>query len=391
LAGIWIPPVSALLALLIIYPLWGWRRLHAIHRAISDELTRFASESGIPLRTAPAGLDPAGRSALALSTSIARLRDLNQFVSDTIEGVADPLIVTSMAGEVLLANRRAQSILGEVEPKIIAHMVGQAQQEDLILDDGRAFSPRATPLTSARGEQRGWILLLADITAIRLAERDREEALEFLSHDMRSPQAAIITLLESDGGAMIPKEMTNKLAEHARRTLRLADDFVQLARLRSTRFEPEETDLCDSVAEARDAVWPFASRKAIRIASTGLDEPHWVLGERHALTRAVLNLLDNAVKFSPNGTMVHCALEEVADQEGRWCKLSIRDSGPGISAEDRSRLFRRFGPVKNGSGATPGVGLGLNYARVVAERHGGTLNYAPAPSGGAYFILSLPI
>lgn len=392
LAGIWIPPVSALLALLIIYPLWGWRRLHAIHRAISEELTRFANESGVPLKTAPAGLDPAGRSALALSTSIARLRDLNQFVSDTIEGVADPLIVTSMAGEVLLANGRAQAILGDIlDPAIIARMVGQVEQEDLVLDDGRTFSPRATPLTSSRGEQRGWILLLANITAIRIAERDREEALEFLSHDMRAPQAAIITLLESDAGVRVPSELASKLAGHARRTLRLADDFVQLARLRSTRFEPEETDLCDSLAEALDAVWPFATRKAVRFASTGSDRPHCVMGERHALTRALLNLLDNAVKFSPSGTTVHCAIEEVADGTDHWCRLTIRDAGPGVLAANRSRLFRRFGPVENGSGATPGVGLGLNYAWLVAERHGGTLSYAPGQTGGACFTLSLPI
>ncbi len=386
LGGIWIPPASALLALLIIYPLWGWRRLHAIHRAMSDELLRFANESGVPLKTAPDGLDPAGRSALALSTSIARLRDLKQFVSDTIEGVSDPLIVATISGEVLLANNRARPLIGEaLDPAAIARLVGQTGEQDLVLPDGRSFSPRSTPLTGARGEQRGWILLLAEITAIRAAERDREEALEFLSHDMRSPQAAIIALLEGESGKAVPDDLAARIAGHARRTLRLADDFVQLARLRGAEFEPEETDLRDSLAEASDAVWPAAARKGVRVRVSGVDAPCCVMGERHALTRALLNLVDNAVKFSPEGAEVRCVLDQVADRSGRWHRLTIEDAGPGISAERLSRLFRRFGPIAGG-----GAGLGLSYARAVAERHGGVLEYGPADAGGARFTLRLP-
>lgn len=392
LAGIWVPPVSALLALLIVYPLWGWRRLHAIHRAMSDELFRFASESGVPLTTARAGLDPAGHSALALSTSIARLRDIKQFVSDTIEGVSDPLIVTTLSGEMLLANRRAQSLIdGGLDPSTIAGLLQEPAQEDLILPDGRSFSPRTTPLTGALREQRGWIVLLVEISAIRAAERDREEAIEFLSHDMRSPQAAIISLLESEIGRSVPADLAARLAGHAWRTLRLADDFVQLARLRGTDFDPEETDLRDSLAEAGDAVWPHAARKRVRVVAPEIGESCCIMGERHALTRALLNLLDNAVKFSPVDAEVRCRVEETVDQGRRWYALSIEDRGPGIPPERLTRLFGRFGAVDNGGpGTIAGAGLGLSYARAVAERHGGFLLYSPAKSGGARFTLRLP-
>lgn len=390
-AGIWIPPASALLGLLIIYPLWGWRRLHAIHRAMSEELIRFASESGVPLRPAPAGLDPAGNSALALSTSIARLRDLKQLVSDTIEGVADPLVVTTTDGKILLANARALSLIGTaLDRATIARLATMPSDEDLVLPDGRSFSPRATPLTGARGEQRGWILLLAEITAIRAAERDREEALEFLSHDMRSPQAAIVALLEGELGRAVPPGLSERLASHARRTLRLADDFVQLARLNGSAFAPEETDLGDSLAEACDAVWPAAERKGVRVTTSGTEAQYCVMGERHALTRALLNLLDNAVKFSPERAEVHCMIEQIGEP-GRLHRLTIRDSGPGIAPERLSRLFGRFGPVANrGKNAPAGAGLGLSYARATAERHGGRLIYSPVETGGARFTLELP-
>lgn len=389
IAGIWIPPVSALLALALVYPLWGWRRLSAIHRAMSDELTRFAADSALA-PSAPVGLDPTGSNALALSSSIARLRDLKQFVADTIEGVADPLIVTTLAGDVLLANQPAQLLLdGQIGPPEVMRLIRDPQAQDLTLSDGRSFSPRKTPLTGARAEQRGWILLLADITAIRAAERDREAAIEFLSHDMRSPQAAIVALVEGDPGKGIPESLARRIAGHARRTLRLADDFVQFARLEIAAFQPEEIDLADCLAEASDAVWPLANAKGVRVLVDTGEEPHCVQGEHQALTRTLLNLLDNAVKFSPEGGEVQCILEEVMEDGVRWQRIEIRDAGPGVPAEQVPWLFQRFGPTsRDRKGLSSG--LGLAYARSVAERHDGTLVYRGAPGGGACFVLVLP-
>jgi len=389
LAGIWIPPVAALLTLALVYPLWGWRRLSAIHRAMSDELTRFGADSVIA-PSAPVGLDPAGSNALALSSSIARLRDLKQFVADTIEGVADPLIVTTLSGEVLLANQPAQLLLdGPLDLSEVTRLIRAPLVEDLTLSDGRSFSPRKTPLTGARAEQRGWILLLADITAIRTAERDREAAIEFLSHDMRSPQAAIVALVEGEPGKDIPESLARRIAGHARRTLRLADDFVQFARLESAAFQPEEIDVADCLAEASDAIWPLANAKGVRVVVDAGEEAHCVQGEHQALTRTLLNLLDNAVKFSPEGGEVHCTLEEVVEEGATWQRIEIRDAGSGVPSEQLPWLFERFGPTsKEKKGLS--AGLGLAYARTVAERHHGVLVYRAAPDGGACFTLILP-
>lgn len=389
LAGIWIPPVSALLALALVYPLWGWRRLSAIHRAMSDELTRFGADSAIA-PSAPVGLDPTGSNALALSSSIARLRDLKQFVADTIEGVADPLIVTTLSGEVLLANQPAQLLLdGPLDLSEVARLIQEPPAEDLRLSDGRSFSPRKTALTGATAEQRGWILLLADISAIRAAERDREVAIEFLSHDMRSPQAAIVALVEGEPGKDIPDSLARRLTGHARRTLRLAEDFVQFARLETAAFQPEEIDVADCLAEASDAVWPLANAKGVRVVVDAGLEPHCIQGEHQALTRTLLNLLDNAVKFSPEGGEVHCTLEAVTEEGARWQRVEVRDAGSGVPAEQLPWLFERFGPTsKEKKGLS--AGLGLAYARTVAERHNGVLVYRAAPGGGACFTLVLP-
>ena len=384
--GLWLPPAPALIGLLLVYPLWGWRRLQTVDSAIARELALFAGD--VP--AARAFPDSADGHAAQLSSSIALLRDLRRLIGDTIEGVGDPLVVTAMDGTLLLANRAAHALLGDdIVGTPAEGLLGRLLGEPISFDalpaevtpaNGRTYSLRRTRLSAADGAQRGWILLLAEITAIRDAERDREQALEFLSHDMRAPQASILNLL-GDTAPLTP-ELASRIATHARRTLMLADDFVQLARLGNTPFDAEETDLCDALAEAQDAVWPQAAPRGVRIVATGTDAPCCVLGEGHALRRALVNLLDNAVKFSPDGGEIRCA---IGQSQGRIA-LSIEDHGPGVVPERLSDLFGRFGAIAP-RGSAPTSGLGLAYVHAVAERHGATIDHHAVAPHGARFVL----
>jgi CHASE2 domain-containing sensor protein/signal transduction histidine kinase len=389
--GWWLPPGAALVGLLIVYPLWGWRRLQAVDHAISRELDLFITDDQAGRPAQPARLDPAGRGAAQLSSSIAALRNLKQLISDTLEGVSDPLIVTGRSGDIVLANRAGQMLVAEgaLRPLLAGQAVGGDAPAVLELADGRSFSPRISPLRDAHGHAHGSILLLAEITAIRQAEREREAALEFLSHDMRAPQSAILTLLEGSAAAPLPGDLSARLAYHARRTLGLADDFVQLARLRTTAFDPRETDLGDALAEAMDALWPQASARKVRVVRLGMREPCCVLGEHDSLTRALTNLIDNAVKFSPEGAEVRCTLTRFGDRQAPWAEVSIEDRGAGVDGERLEALFERFGHTRQ-QGAAPSAGLGLAYVRAVAARHGGEVRHAPATPSGACFVLGLP-
>jgi signal transduction histidine kinase len=240
-------------------------------------------------------------------------------------------------------------------------------------------------LRSGEDVQRGWILLMADITAIRAAERERAEAIEFLSHDMRSPQAAIVTLLESGEGAGVPPAIAARLIGHARRTLALADNFVQLARLRATRYAPEEVDLADIAIEAADALWSTAARRGVRIVTDGTDRPSLLSGEHDALLRALVNLIDNAVRFSPDGGTVLCRIEAA----GGRILCSVEDEGPGVLADRAGTLFGRFGPTTGERGGLSS-GLGLAYVRSATERHGGDVRYETREPCGARFLITLP-
>jgi CHASE2 domain-containing sensor protein len=397
LGGLWLPPAPMLIGLLMVYPLWGWRRLQAVDRAIGEELALFAGE---PMPVPPSAppmprLDPIGGQTERLRASIAWMRDLRTLVVDTIEGVDDPLLVTGLDHKVLLANRPAQGLFGS-DPAgqsltgLLGRIVGEgvrpdALPEEIIGRDGRTFSLRRSQLRSGEDVQRGWILLMADITAIRAAEHERAEAIEFLSHDMRSPQAAIITLLESKEGASLPRTIVGRVIGHARRTLALADNFVQLARLRATRHTPEEVDFSDVVIEAADALWSVAAQRGITITTEGTDRPCPLPGEHFTLLRALVNLIDNAVRFSPDRGVVRCRIETSGDH----ISCMIEDEGAGVPADRTATLFDRFGPVASGRSG-PSSGLGLAYVRSVAERHGGTVRYEARMPHGARFVITLP-
>jgi len=318
-------------------------------------------------------------------------------MSDTIESVADPLLVTDLDDAIVLANRptaalsgkplvglRAAALLGEISGLPVSP---DALPDELNVGE-RVFSLRRSPLRDSNGAQRGWILQLLELTAVRAAENEREAALQFLSHDMRSPQSSIISLLEQYRDAIDHPDLADRITGLAWRTLTLADNFVQLARVEAAAFNPEEIDLGEVLTEAADDLWSQASKRDVRIALDGIDQPHYLLAERDTLRRALVNLIDNAVKFSPEGGTVRCTVATV--DGGRFVECVIADEGPGMSAERRANPFRRYGAHQAAPGSRYSVGLGLAYVGAAVARHGGEIACAPNTPHGTRFTLRFP-
>lgn len=216
--------------------------------------------------------------------------------------------------------------------------------------------------------------------AAAAAARQREQVLELLSHDIRSPQSSILALLET---STADPGLTGKIAAYARRTLDLADNFVHLAKAEDGALTFELLDLSALTIEALDDLWPMADRATVRLAAQGADDEHLVLGDRSLLSRALLNLIDNAIKHSPAGGVVVAALSRV---DGK-IYLAITDQGPGLDEDEQATLFKRFGRTADG---TRGVGLGLTLVDEVATRHGGSITCVSRPGEGATFVLILP-
>src|SRR5690606_6139600 len=169
-----------------------------------------------------------------------------------------------------------------------------------------------------------------DITGIRRVERRREEALRFISHDMRAPQNSILALVALNQDAHDPerqRQAFERIEHLAHRTLRLLDSFTYLARAESAELTWTELDLADLLQEAVDDFWAPASRRSIALSVRQPLASARLAGDHAMLSRAVGNLVDNAVKYSPDGGSVECALRK----SGGFWELTVSDEGPGVA------------------------------------------------------------
>lgn len=222
------------------------------------------------------------------------------------------------------------------------------------------------------------------------ATQQREDLLRFLSHDMRSPQAAILSLIDNRSHTSDEDGLYEGIAQYAHRTLKLADNFVQLARaenLNTAHFT--RLDWGEIAMEAADEVWALAQQKNIRIKRT-IAEQAWVLGDRALLNRVLVNLLENAIKYSVEGTEVSLRLE----QAGESWSCQVSDQGSGIDPILLPELFDRFSrAVRRHDRSTKmpgGTGLGLAVVKTVIERHGGRVSVSSQLGQGAQFSIQLP-
>jgi signal transduction histidine kinase/CHASE2 domain-containing sensor protein len=431
LAQAWIPPSAALVGIGMAYPLWSWRRLEAALRYMRGELERLRKEPGAT-PVAPKAAESAAPADMVdatiapLEAAIAGLRDARRFIADTVESLPQALIVADADGRVVLANPLAREWAGFdtatriADAGLDAHAAPERTLAQALLDfslagsrtweslvdesfatgrgvqadargpGGRDVLVLISPCYRANGERTGLIVNMVDVSDKREAERRREDLMRILSHDMRSPQASILTLIETralDPARVDTETLVARVEAFSRRTLALADDFLRLARAEQARpdqFEP--LDLADVAFEACEEAWTLANAKSIRIRREFAVEEAPVDGDRSLLLRMLHNLLSNAVKYSAPGTTVTVGLEP----QGISWLLRVADEGRGIAKEDLPRLFTRFGRVAAGEGDPGGVGLGLVMVRTVVERHRGVVSVASEPGKGSVFSVSLP-
>ncbi len=442
-ARLWMSPVPAIAGLVAVYPLWSWRRLEMTMSYLRRELQRLADEPYL-LPEAPAsvpgprggefGGDVLERQIALMARASQRLQDMKRFVWDSLNGVPEPIFVTDRRGVVLIANHAAHAHLAELdapapEGRAIRAVLDGLSFVKTIDDDAdadafaRAHWPalldparpgharllergievrdaherdhllRCAACTNAQGEATGWIAGLVDVTALHAAERQREDALRLLSHDMRSPHASILALVETER-ARIESERTRELLarieRYAERALMLADDFVQLARAESQAYVLEPVSMGELVIDASDEVWPQAHAKRIQLDTQIGDAPDWICVDRSLMTRALVNVLGNAIKYSPPDTTITCTIGTAGSPARVRC--TIRDQGYGIPESEQQHLFERFRRFQSpGQPSASGTGLGMAFVKTVVTRHGGQVEVDSAPGRGTALTLWLPV
>jgi signal transduction histidine kinase len=415
--AVWFAPSSALAGLLLAYPLWSWRRLVGLMAFMGHELARFREGAATLAIAAPVHVDPLVNRAHQLGLAIDRARSLHRFIASIAEQLPSPAFVIDESGALTFSNAAGEHLLELLDagtaigaqlaplleplrldnpqaPLVLGGAMpggaGQAEDElvELAAPDGRHYELQVAALRASRGEPYAWIVQLADISLVKAALHQREEIMQLLTHDMRSPLVSILATLDAHSG-----DETARIADEVRRlasrALQLADNFVLLAKARSSHYWLEPASLRLLLEDAIDELQPQARALGIALEIGGEEEP-WPVEVDHALVqRSLVNLIGNAIKYGAAGRRVLCTISGRETAGRRWVDLSVRDWGQGIAADQTTAIFARFHQV-SGSGRRSGAGLGLAFVASVAQGHGGTVTCTSVPGEGATFTLSLP-
>jgi two-component system phosphate regulon sensor histidine kinase PhoR len=386
-----------------------------------DDLTRVAAEmssGGLNTAVRPRGPDEIGRlgemfnrMADRLRTTITTLSAEQTKLAAVMAGMMDGVIATDRAGNVTLANRAAVELLGwppdPPEPKANVWKVGRRLRA--VLDDAatlgkvtaeelppaeaadRLIEVHCAPIQGEGGRPTGAVAVLRDVTDLRRLERARRELTANVSHELRTPLTSIKGFAETLlGGAMNDEKASRHflqiIDQETNRLVKLVDDLLDLSRLESKGLSLDlaHVRVGEIVKDAVAKMTPLAGRRHVQVRP---EHDVTVLADRDRLAQVLTNLLDNAIKFTPNDGRIAVGWRAVNGE----VEVSIADTGPGIAASDLPYIFDRFYKADRARAATPGgSGLGLAITRHIIEAHGGRIRVASAPGVGTTFTFTLP-
>ena len=390
-----------------------------------QSIARQMSQGNFSVRAPARSPDEIGALGRSLNVMAARLRekidDLAQErakATAILDGMVEGVIAVDAHEQILLLNERARAMLGlsaaRFEGKPLLEAVRNSDLHE-VLGEGRrggegavvhrelrvsapaerVLQAHAVPLALGAGET-GAVVVLNDVTALRRLERVRTEFVANVSHELRTPLTAIHGYLETLlGGALEEPENARKFLgivfRHTERLGRLLDDLTDLSNVELGRVSLQLAAV--SLGEVVDSVLAIIRPKAVAgqvsleaRLSPGLAP---VAADRDRLAQILINVVDNAVKYTPPGG--HVTVSAEPDAVGQIA-VSVADTGVGIPAADLPRITERFYRVdKARSRELGGTGLGLAIVKHLVIAHGGELSIDSRPGDGTTVAFTLPV
>lgn len=346
-----------------------------------------------------------------LSDTLEELELVRARLEATLVNLSDGVVITDAAGHVVLMNDAARTmlavrgaVLGESLMWVgrdheLSELVDQAVVEcgdamERVIQHGRSGRTLqiAARCLDAPDERIG-VVVLRDITEFRKLEGVRRDFVANVSHELRTPLTSIRAMVETlEAGALddpeVSGEFLTRIISEVDRLADMVDELLDLARLESDRLRLA-LDWLDPGEVAREA----EARLAAQVARSGLSistsaEPGLPLlrADRTRIGQVLLNLIHNAVKFTPAGGAIHLS---VAEHDG-WIVYQVEDTGVGVDPEEIDRLFERFYKADR-SRRSHGTGLGLAIAKHVVQAHGGVIEARRNWPHGMVFTFRLPV
>jgi PAS domain S-box-containing protein len=415
---------------LILVPLISHDQVLGVLNAYSSQPNKF-TEADLQLVLALGNQAAAAIENARLFQTVADVRDKMRAILDsTHEGI----LMFDLAGRVVMANPALEKLLGIqrelVEGQLLTEMLDrpgldistqlgynppailaaldQLKRGERLADTYDVYqiarpSPRfversGIPVRDTAGKIVGWMIVLRDMTQERELQQMRADLTSMIIHDLRSPLSAIYS------GLLLLREMmpiynsnimvqdTFAAAEHScLRLINMVNSLLDISKLEAGRMHMDQrpTDLRKLVSGVLDGMAPLAQEQGISFACD-VPEPWQVYVDEEKIGRVLTNLVDNALKFTPEKGHIKIVAEPAPNEPG-FIRCSVHDEGPGIPPEHREKIFDRFAQGPSASGKRRGTGLGLTFCKLMVETHGGSIWVDSPDERGSTFYFTLPL
>jgi signal transduction histidine kinase len=353
--------------------------LEAVERVLTESSASYSSDRAKPPNLASAAL-----------------------LETLLWNATDPILVTDEQRRLLFFNAQAQHTF-QVEAGALYQPLESAIGQAEVVDFFQHQEPMAdyeinlegrfifnAHMTSMRGIGR--MAILQDITRLKELERTKSDLVTTISHDLRSPLTTILGYVEllERMGPLTPqqKKFTENILFSVRSITATLSDFMELSKIETgfnKSLEPTQVEIIAHYAiQTHRAQWEAKSQTFYEEIQPNLA---LVLGHPIRLKQMMANLLQNAIKYTPEGGQVGMRVY----QENDFIIVQVMDSGIGISVEDQSRIFEKFFRAASVIETYPGTGLGLSIVKMIVEGHQGRIWVHSSPNEGTTFTVMLPI
>jgi signal transduction histidine kinase len=357
----------------------------------------------------------------ALEQTVLELADSQSLLSAVLDSTDNGIVLVGTDGSILFANERlsgmfdfdVRAVIGESQTILVEHMKGLVKDSDrfirsqLYLQDHledkvsdqiemvrpthRVLDRYSGPVYKPDGTLFGRIEVYTDVTEVHQLQRNKDEFLAVVSHELKTPVTSIKGYAQLLGRRAVREHLQAStisslgvIERQANRMQQLIESLLDLSRwdLGKLKFEPQQINMSELVRHTADLAGMTSESRSIDLRLPTL--PVWIRGDEQRMEQVVTNLLLNAIRYSPGGETITVSLQEDDD-----VRLIVRDRGIGIPPEARLRIFERFyrGP---GMTSLTGLGIGLYISKNIVEQHGGRITVESEVGAGSTFVVTLP-
>ena len=326
---------------------------------------------------------------IEIANQLTMLRSRAETIDAIIANMREGLVMLDENGLVLAINKSALDIFGVKRDVIHTSMghiyrdhefmqgvkkcLGGAYLEINFSRNNKYYNAFLSPVVND-GVSRGAIIFFLDTTEQFKADRQRKEFTANVSHELKTPLTTISAMSEMMSNGMAKADdvakFSQKISEHTKRLMNIIDDIIRLSEFDESKVQKEFTtfDIYELAKTVIASLQDKADEKLVTIKLTG--QPLQIKANERLIDELIFNLIDNGIKYNKDGGNIAVDICE----ENSKCKISVADTGIGISKEHQSRVFERFYRVDaSRSKKTGGTGLGLSIVKHIAEHHNGSI------------------